>query len=87
MGLLRREAGDARLHAEVRAALERLGTMLPLENCAVELVDLSGGVATVRMAGECPHCALNVRSLAVGIEAHLRAAVPQVRAVRFDPPD
>jgi len=59
--------------------------MLRIETMDVELIefDVETGIAAVRCAGDCPDCDLSAENLTVGIEAHLRQQVPEIRSVRF----
>lgn len=83
MSLLRRKPDDESLRARVREALVRLRTLLPLDDCAVELVALRDGIAELKVGGACPQCAMDAAALAHGIEAHVRSSVPAVREVRI----
>ena len=51
----------------------------------VELMEFNAdtGLTVVRCAGDCPDCDLSAENLTVGIEAHLRQQVPEIRTVRF----
>ena len=84
MGLLRKRTTDAETRARVNEALVRLRSLLPLDECTVELLNYSEGVAVLRVNGACPHCEMNARTLVHGIEAHVRGSVPDVREVRIE---
>jgi Fe-S cluster biogenesis protein NfuA len=75
---------DAAVEGRIRAAIDELSTMLPIEAGGVELVEFDGdtGVAVLRFEGDCPDCELSVSMLREGIEAHLRMHVPEIRAIR-----
>ena len=77
-----RPSADAIEH-RIRDAIEELHPLLPLEEGSVELVrfDPASGVATLRLAGGCRECELTLESLLVGITAHLRMRVPEIRDV------
>jgi Fe-S cluster biogenesis protein NfuA len=78
-----RTASD--LEDRIRAALDDMRTLLRIETMDVELVELDAesGVAVIRCTGDCPDCDLSAENLTVGIEAHLRQQVPEIRSVRF----
>jgi Fe-S cluster biogenesis protein NfuA len=59
--------------------------MLRIDTKAVELIahDADTGVAVLRCSGDCPDCDLSAENLTVGIEAHLRQQVPEIRSIRF----
>lgn len=84
MGLLRRQTPEEDTRARVIEALTRLRSLLPLKECSVELVELRNGVAVLRVDGACPHCDMDARTLAHGIEAHVRASVAEVQEVRIE---
>lgn len=84
MGLLRKRTTDADTRARVNEALVRLRSLLPLDECTVELLNYSDGVAVLRVNGACSHCEMDVRSLVHGIEAHVRGSVMEIREVRIE---
>jgi Fe-S cluster biogenesis protein NfuA len=65
-------------------ALSHVAVMLRLDSAVIELVQFerATGVATLRLHGDCPDCAMSVSALRDGIEAQLRMRVPEVREVR-----
>jgi Fe-S cluster biogenesis protein NfuA len=69
----------------IRTAIEGMRTLLRIETMDVELIefDADGGVAVIRCIGDCPGCDLSAENLTVGIEAHLRQQVPEIRSIRF----
>ena len=88
--MLRRARGGAEaIEHRIRDAIDELQPLLPLDEGKVELVrfDPASGVATLRLAGGCPECDLTLGSLLVGITAHLRMRVPEIREVHQMSPD
>ena len=69
----------------IRSSIGEMRTMLRIDTMDVELLefDAESGVAVVRCAGDCPDCDLSAENLTVGIEAHLRQQVPEIRAVQI----
>jgi Fe-S cluster biogenesis protein NfuA len=69
----------------IRVAIGDMRTILRIETMDVELVELDAdtGVAVIRCSGDCPDCDLSAENLTVGIEAHLRQQVPEIRSIRF----
>ena len=69
----------------IRVAIGEMRTMLRIDTMDVELVELDAdtGVAVIRCSGDCPDCDLSAENLTVGIEAHLRQQVPEIRSIRF----
>ncbi len=68
-----------------RNAIVGMRTLLRIETMDVELVefDADSGVAVIRCTGDCPDCDLSAEMLTVGIEAHLRQQVPEIRFIHF----
>ena len=69
----------------IRVAIGEMRTMLRIDTMDVELIELDAdtGVAVIRCSGDCPDCDLSAENLTVGIEAHLRQQVPEIRSIRF----
>jgi Fe-S cluster biogenesis protein NfuA len=69
----------------IRVAIGEMRTMLRIDTMDVELVELDAdtGIAVIRCSGDCPDCDLTAENLIVGIEAHLRQQVPEIRSIRF----
>ncbi len=70
----------------IRAAIEGMRSLLPIEGMNIELLefDAESGAAVIRCTGDCPGCDLSAENLTVGIEAHLRQQLPEIRSIRFD---
>jgi Fe-S cluster biogenesis protein NfuA len=70
----------------IRSAIDGMRDLIPIEGMDIELLefDTESGTAVIKCAGDCPDCDLSAENLAVGIEAHLRQQVPEIRAIRFD---
>jgi Fe-S cluster biogenesis protein NfuA len=66
-------------------AIGEMRTMLRIDTMDVELIELDAdtGVVVIRCSGDCPDCDLSAENLTVGIEAHLRQQVPEIRSIRF----
>jgi Fe-S cluster biogenesis protein NfuA len=84
MGLLRRSDGKETIEARIRDVIVGLRPMLHIGPAGLELVDFDvvSGVAVLRVDGDCPDCTMPVTTLLIGIEAHLKLRVPEIRAVR-----
>ena len=69
----------------IRVAIGEMRTMLRIDTMDIELVELDAdtGAAVIRCSGDCPDCDLSAENLTVGIEAHLRQQVPEIRSIRF----
>ncbi len=67
---------------EVIKALEQIRPNLQMDGGDVELVDIGeDGVVKVKLLGACGRCPMSQMTLKMGIERHLKQAVPQVKEV------
>jgi len=71
----------------IEAALdEHVRTVLGLDGGEIELVGIDADrIVQVRMTGACQSCPSSVMTLLFGVEAAIRAAVPEVRFVEAVP--
>jgi Fe-S cluster biogenesis protein NfuA len=69
----------------IRTAIKGMRPLLRIETMDIALVefDAESGVAVIKSTGDCPDCDLSAEMLTVGIEAHLRQQVPEIRSIRF----
>ena len=72
------------IESRIREALEGVRSLLPIDTARLELVEFraESGVAVVRLSGDCPDCRLSVAMLREGIEAHVRARVPEISEIK-----
>jgi len=84
MALFKQRSSSPVLEDRIRAAIEGMRPLLRIETMDVELIEFEAheGVAVLRIAGDCPDCQLSAEMLTVGIEAHLRQQVPEIRSIR-----
>jgi Fe-S cluster biogenesis protein NfuA len=71
----------ASLKSRIERVLERLRPALQADGGDVELVDIDGSIARVKMLGACGGCPMSMMTLKAGIEAALVDAVPEITAV------
>lgn len=78
---------DANLRARVSAALDRASReALGTDGGALELVDVDADrVVQVRLTGACASCPSTIQTLIFGLEAAVRAEVPEVRFLEAVP--
>ena len=70
------------LRETVETALDEIRPALQADGVDVLLVDVSdAGVVTVKLTGACHGCPMGMQTLKMGIEAHLKKAVPEVTEV------
>ena len=84
MALFKQRTGTD-VEGDIRTAIDGMRPLLRIETMDIELVEFEteSGTAVIRCTGDCPDCDLSAENLTVGIEAHLRQQVPEIRAVRF----
>lgn len=66
----------------VEAVLNRVRPMLQADGGDVELVGIADGVVRVRLKGTCGGCPFAAMTIKNGIEAALKAEIPEVKAVQ-----
>jgi Fe-S cluster biogenesis protein NfuA len=67
---------------KVQAAIDKIRPMLQRDGGDVELVDVQGGIVTVRLTGACRGCPMSQMTLKNGIEKLLKQEVPDVVSVQ-----
>ncbi|MDQ3850865.1 MAG: NifU family protein, partial [Actinomycetota bacterium] len=71
----------ATLEERVAQALEEVRPYMGSHGGGVELVDVAGGVARVRLQGTCSGCAASTMTMKLAIEEAVLRAAPEVHAV------
>ena len=69
------------MREKVEAALARVRPSLQADGGDVELMDVKGGVVTLRLTGACHGCPMAAMTLRNGIERVLKEEVPEVQEV------
>lgn len=69
------------LRTRIEDALDRIRPALQADGGDVELVEVDGGIARVKMVGACGGCPMSMMTLKAGIEVAIIDAVPEIRAV------
>ena len=64
-----------------RILAEEVAPALQMDGGDIELIDLAGGVARVRLLGVCNGCPSTIMAVMMGIEEELRRRVPEVEYV------
>jgi Fe-S cluster biogenesis protein NfuA len=64
-----------------RVLAEEVAPALQMDGGNIELVDVAGGVAQVRLLGVCNGCPSTIMALMMGIEEELRRRVPEVEYI------
>jgi len=66
---------------KIEAVLEEIRPALQADGGDVEFIDYNDGIVMVRMKGACGNCPMSLMTLKQGIEARMKAAIPEVQAV------
>lgn len=69
------------LRERIETALDTIRPAIAMDGGNVELLDVEGGVVTLRMMGSCGGCPLSTMTLKQGIEQRLREMVPGITRV------
>jgi Fe-S cluster biogenesis protein NfuA len=64
-----------------RALAEEIGPALQMDATAIEVLDVSDGIARLRLGGVCGGCPGSIMAAVMGIEQELRRHVPEVEFV------
>jgi Fe-S cluster biogenesis protein NfuA len=64
-----------------KALAEEVGPALAMDGTAVEVLDVTDGVARLRLGGVCGCCPSSIMAVVMGIEQELRRCVPEVEYV------
>jgi Fe-S cluster biogenesis protein NfuA len=65
--------------------IEHVGPALEMDGTAMEVLDVTDGVARVRLTGVCGSCPSSVMTVILGIEQELRKHVPEVEYLEAVP--
>ncbi len=69
------------IQKKVQEALDDIRPQIQMDGGDVELVAVEGSTVKVRLVGHCAGCPMSQMTLKNGIEAHLKATVPEVQTV------
>jgi len=67
----------------VEAILQRIRPFLQADGGDIELVEIDGGSATVRLTGMCAGCSSAHMTLFLGVETALRKDIPEFEKLRL----
>lgn len=57
---------------------EKIGPALDMDGTQMEVLDVSQGVARIRLGGVCGNCPSSIMTVVMGIEEELRRHVPEI---------
>lgn len=66
---------------KIEKVLDEIRPALQADGGDVEFIDFHEGIVSVRMTGACGNCPMSMMTLKQGIEARMKAAIPEVQAV------
>ena len=68
---------------KIESVLEEIRPTLQADGGDVEFIDYNAdeGIVLVRMKGACGNCPMSLMTLKQGIEARMKARIPEVQAV------
>jgi Fe-S cluster biogenesis protein NfuA len=75
---------DLKLRVE-RALADHIAPALAMDGTALEVLDVSDGVARIRLGGVCGNCPSSIMAAVTGIEEELRKHVPEIDYVEAAP--
>lgn len=74
------------LKARVADALARaVGPALDMDGTRLEVLDVTDGIARIRLGGACGTCPSSIMAAVMGIEQELRKHVPEVEYIEAVP--
>jgi len=73
------------IQKKVQEALDEIRPQIQMDGGDVQLVAVEGGTVKVRLVGHCAGCPMSQMTLKNGIEAHLKAILPEVQQVEAVP--
>lgn len=68
-----------------RVLAAEIGPALQMDGSAIEVVDVTGGVARVRLTGLCGSCPSSIMTVVMGIEQELRTRLPEIEYLEAVP--
>jgi Fe-S cluster biogenesis protein NfuA len=68
-----------------RALQEHVGPALAMDGTQLEVLDVTDGVARIRLGGVCGSCPTSIMAAITGIEEELRKHVPEIDYVEATP--
>jgi Fe-S cluster biogenesis protein NfuA len=70
----------------IESVLQRVRPFLQADGGDIELLEVQGNSAVVRLTGVCSHCPSAHMTLHLGVEAALRTAMPEFESLRVTTP-
>lgn len=68
-----------------RALIDEIAPALLLDGNGIEVLDVSDGIAQVRLTGVCAGCPATIMTIITSLESELRKRVPEVEVLEAVP--
>ena len=68
-----------------RALIDEIAPALQLDGNGIEVLDVSDGIAQVRLTGVCAGCPATIMTIITSLESELRKRVPEVEVLEAVP--
>ncbi len=69
------------MREKVEKAIEEIRPFLQADGGNIELIDIQEGIVKVKLVGACGSCPMSQLTLKRGVEARLKAQIPEVKEV------
>jgi Fe-S cluster biogenesis protein NfuA len=66
---------------KVEKAIEEIRPFLQADGGNIELIDVQEGIVKVKLVGACGSCPMSQMTLKRGVEARLKAQIPEIKEV------
>jgi Fe-S cluster biogenesis protein NfuA len=66
---------------KVEKAIDEIRPFLQADGGNIELIDIQEGIVKVKLVGACGSCPMSQLTLKRGVEARLKAQIPEVKEV------
>ena len=64
---------------------QEVGPALAMDGAQLEVLDVSDGIARIRLGGVCGNCPSSIMAVVMGIEEELRRHIPEVSHIEATP--
>jgi Fe-S cluster biogenesis protein NfuA len=68
-----------------RALADEIAPALAMDGARIEVLDVTDGVARVRLGGTCSGCPSTIMAVVMGLEQELRRHVPEIEYLEVTP--
>ncbi len=69
------------MREKIEKVIDDIRPMLQADGGNIELIDVEEGVVKVRLVGACGSCPMSQLTLKRGVEARLKAQIPEIKEV------